>query len=295
MDRVLVVGASGALGLEICRQLVARGHSVSALVREGSAREKDLAGLGAETVRGDLKDPRSLEGACQGTKTVVSTATATTRQGPGDTLRTVDRDGNLALLQAAQKSGVRRFVYVSLSPNTPPIDLVRYKQEVETAVRSSGLEWTNLQPSAFMDIWLSPLLGWSLREGRARILGRGDQPVSLVAARDVAQFAVLAAEGRYVNRDLPIGGPEALSATAVLRLAEEVAGRRFRVQRVPLGVLRVVAAVISPFAPIPSNLIRLGLHSAVHGDVIDMGRLEQDLPRPLLSVRDFMRESIAHG
>jgi uncharacterized protein YbjT (DUF2867 family) len=290
---ILVVGASGALGLEICRQLRGRSQTLRLLVREGSSREKDLAALGAEIVRGDLKDAASTARACQGIETVISTATATTRQGKGDTLRSVDRDGNLTLLQAARSSGVRRFVYVSLTPNAPAIELVRCKRAVEAAARASGLEWTNLQPSAFMDIWLSPLLGWNLREGRARILGRGDQPVSLVAARDVAQLAVLATEGRYANRALPIGGPEALSATEVLRIAEEVTARPFRVQRVPLAVLRLVAAAISPFAPIPSNLIRLGLHSAVHGDVVDMSRLQQDLPGPLTSVRDFVRESIA--
>jgi uncharacterized protein YbjT (DUF2867 family) len=87
-----VVGASGALGLEICRQLHARSHTLRALVREGSSRANDLAALSAEIVRGDLKDASSIARARQGLETVISTATATTRQGPGDTLSQLQQD-----------------------------------------------------------------------------------------------------------------------------------------------------------------------------------------------------------
>lgn len=272
---ILVVGPTGLLGLEICRQLRQRGHPIRALVREGSEREKVLIELGAEIARGDLKEPLSLQRATQRVETVVSTATCTSSRRSGDTLRSVDRDGQLALLRAARQAGARRFVYVSLSPNSPPIEFVRFKQEVEAAVRASGLEWVNLQPSAFMEVWLSPLLGWDLPRGRARIIGPGDQPVSYVSIRDVL-----------------VGGPEALAPVDVVRRCEQIAGRRFHVQHVPPRLLSAVATLLAPFAPIQSNLIRLGLHHAAAGDTVDMARLSDELPQPLTSLERFVREAL---
>jgi NAD(P)H-binding len=69
---ILVVGATGWLGTEICRRLRARGHATCALVREGSPKEPLLR----ELVQGDLKDPRSLQSACRGVHVVITTANA---------------------------------------------------------------------------------------------------------------------------------------------------------------------------------------------------------------------------
>jgi NADH dehydrogenase len=115
----LVVGATGWLGAEICRRLRQRGVRVRGLVRLGSPKEAALTGLGVEVVHGDLKDPSSLAAACRGMAAVISTASSTVSRRPGDNLKTVDRDGQLALLEAAQRAGVTRFLYISVSPNLP--------------------------------------------------------------------------------------------------------------------------------------------------------------------------------
>jgi uncharacterized protein YbjT (DUF2867 family) len=291
---ILVVGATGELGLEVCRQLRARGHRVRAFTRDGSPRRLELAGLGAEIATGDLKDARSIEKACLGARAVISTATCTTSRRSGDDLRSVDHDGQLSVIAAARKAAVGRLIYVSLSPGaSPKSHFVRIKRAVEAAVRSSGLPWTILQPTAFMETWLSERLGWDLRRRRARILGDGRQRVSLISRGDVARYAVLAAEGLFPERDLPLGGPEALAGWDVVRICEEVAGGPFRVQRVPLGVLRVVAALLTPFRPIDASLIRLGLGSAESGDVVDTGALGPEVVPPVVTVRDYVRAAMS--
>ena len=62
---LLVVGATGMLGSEVCRQLVAAKTPVRALVRRTSdpARIRELRALGIETFVGDLRDPVSLAAA----------------------------------------------------------------------------------------------------------------------------------------------------------------------------------------------------------------------------------------
>src|SRR3954453_1498942 len=110
---VLVVGATGLVGFEICQRLAKRGERVRALVREASSktRVQTLRACGAELVNGDLKDPQSLAAACDGVGSVISTASSMLTRQTGDSIETVDAAGQLNLVQAAQDAGVGRFVF----------------------------------------------------------------------------------------------------------------------------------------------------------------------------------------
>jgi uncharacterized protein YbjT (DUF2867 family) len=286
----LVVGATGRLGRAVCRGLREAGLPVRALARPRSAGADALAETGVEVVRGDLGDPASLAAACRGAEAVISTATATSRK---DRLAAVDRDGQLALVAAARAAGVRRFVYVSLSPNLPEESpLVRYKHEVERAVRARGMAWTVLQPSCFMEIWFSPLVGWDVAKGRVRIYGTGERPVSFVSLEDVAQIAVWALQRREAeNRDMPVGGPEPVAPLAAAALFEKASGRTLRRQHVPPGVLRVVARLVVPFQPTMGSLMLLGVAIGERGDPIDMTALQRELSLRLTSVADHAARS----
>ena len=111
----LVVGATGLLGGEICRLLVAGGKPVRALVRATSDQNKvaQLENPGLEIVRGDLKDRSSLDAACQGVSAVISTASATLSRQEGDSIQTVDLEGQLNLIDAARVANVSQFVLIS--------------------------------------------------------------------------------------------------------------------------------------------------------------------------------------
>ena len=76
---VLVVGATGLVGMDVCERLRKRGEAVRALVRATSAQEKRarLQQIGAQLAEGDLKSPEMLKRACAGVTSVVSTASAT--------------------------------------------------------------------------------------------------------------------------------------------------------------------------------------------------------------------------
>jgi uncharacterized protein YbjT (DUF2867 family) len=293
----LVVGATGLLGGEICRQLRAKGAAVRGLVRVGSPREPGLAGLGVEIAYGDLKDRPSLAPACAGATAVVSTANSVMSRRPGDSLRSVDRNGHMALIETARAAGVARFIYTSVSPGASArAPLVRIKREVERAVRRSGMTWTVLQPCSFMDIGFSAVAGWDLAGGKATIVGSGSAPVSYISAADVARFAVLALErAEFANRDLPLGGPEAVSPLEAVRAFEAAAGRGFGVRRIPVAVLRIMGSILRPFVPIPSSLMTMVAEAAKRGDVIEMGPLLESLTTPmrLTTVREFAKRELA--
>src|SRR2546430_10398993 len=116
---ILVVGATGLLGTEICRRLATAGKSFRAMVRKISdqAKKDTLKRFGADFVEADLKDRASLDRACQGVSAVITTPTAIGSRQEGDTFQTVDLDGQKALVDAAHAAKVEHYVFVSVSGN----------------------------------------------------------------------------------------------------------------------------------------------------------------------------------
>src|SRR5262245_64542652 len=114
----LIVGATGILGSEICRLLAENRQPLRALVRSTSNPDKvaQLKALDAEVIVGDLKDRRSLDAACRGVTAVISTASSTLSRQEGDSIESVDREGQLNLVEAAEAVGVKHFVLISF-PN----------------------------------------------------------------------------------------------------------------------------------------------------------------------------------
>jgi uncharacterized protein YbjT (DUF2867 family) len=286
----LIVGATGLLGGEICRRLAAQGKPLRALVRTSSQPEKleALRHLGVELVTGDLKDADSLHPASAGAAAVISTASTTASRQQGDSIPAVDQDGQLALVDAARDAGVRHFVYISYSgqiDDEDPSPLTRAKRTVEERIRSSGMTYTILRPSVFMEVWLSPHLGFDYPNGKATIYGTGENPISWISLGDVAEFAVRSLGNPAArNAVLELGGPAAVSPNDVVRTFEQVGGRTFDVQHVPGDALRAQRAAARN--PLEQSFAALMLAYA-KGDPIDMGGALEKFPVQLTSVRDY--------
>jgi NADH dehydrogenase len=224
----LVVGATGLVGSEVCSRLREAGHRVRALVRRTSdpAKRQALEHRGVELVYGDLKDPASLTPACAGIDAVISTASSTLSRQPGDDIDSVDDQGQLALVRAAREAGVSHLVFMSFRDN-PQIQypLTRAKRAAERALIESGMNYTILQASYFMEVWLSPALGFDVANRKVRLLGDGTAPVSYVSYRDVAHAAAAAIDQPLArNAVIEFGGPDALSQRDVIRMIEAAGG-----------------------------------------------------------------------
>ena len=143
----MVVGSTGFLGTEICRQLIDAGRNVKALVRPTSDNTKveALRQMGVETREGDLKDAASIKKALEGVDSVISTASSTLSRQEGDSIETVDGIGQLNLVQAAIDSGVNQFIFVSFHPMKDPFSLQTAKRNVEKKLMESKLNYTILQ------------------------------------------------------------------------------------------------------------------------------------------------------
>src|SRR5947208_120588 len=201
---ILVVGATGLLGSDVCLRLASAGERVRAVVRSTSAPEKvnALRTAGVETVVADLKDTPSLSKACDGVAVVITTASSTFSRQAGDSIETVDRTGYFNLIEAAKERGVERFIYTSIPPDLRfDSPLVSSKRDVESALAESGLAYTVLLANYFMEVWLGPALGFDMAGHNAKIYGSCDRPLAWVSYRDVAGFAIDAVNNRYtVNK-----------------------------------------------------------------------------------------------
>jgi uncharacterized protein YbjT (DUF2867 family) len=236
----LIAGATGLVGGAVTRALRERGRDVRALLRGDPTRPgaQELTRLGVQLARGDLADPASLEAACAGVQSVVCTATSMPAAG-GDALRRIDHDGVLALIDAAERAHVARFVYVSYSGGiTRDSPLAHAKRACEARLLRSAMEAIVLRPTCFMEVWLGPHLGFDAANARARLYGEGTRGMRYVSAFDVAEFATAAVTRSESSRDVvEIGGPTAVTQLEVVRIFEARSGRRFEIEHVPAAAL----------------------------------------------------------
>ena len=238
---ILVAGATGFVGKHIALALQGKTGRVRALVRGGAANPKasELVIAGIKIATGDLTEPPTLANACAGIDTVICTAT-TMPTGVDDGLRRVDHDGVLALIDAAERAGVKKFVYTSYSGNIETdCPLRTAKRDCEARLRQSAMDVVILRPTYFMEMWLGPHLGFDPLHGTARIYGDGQGKVSYISALDVADMAVAAAvKPTGKETTLEMGGPEALSQLDAVRIFERTLGTTCRLEFVPLDALR---------------------------------------------------------
>jgi uncharacterized protein YbjT (DUF2867 family) len=291
---ILVVGSTGFLGSEIVRQLREQNKPVRALVRKTSDPEKvaRLKNLGAEVVEGDLTDKASLVAACQDADTVITTATTTASQTAGDSIPKVDQMGQLQLVEAAMGTDVPQFIYTSYSGNIE-IDcpLTTAKRTVEQRVMSSGMTYTILRPSYFMEVWLSPVIGFDYLNNQARIYGTGKNPISWISLADVARFVVMALDQPAArNVILELGGPEKLSPDETVKIFENATGESFQVEYVPVEALQAQKAAADD--PLQQSFAALMLAYA-SGDPIDMHNVLETFPTTLTSVKDYAARVVA--
>jgi NADH dehydrogenase len=189
-------------------------------------------------VLGDLKQPDSLDVACQGADTVITTANSAARGGE-DTVQTVDLEGNRHLIDAAKAAGVKQFIFVSVlgADPTSPTPFLQAKGQTEGALRESGIPYTIFAPNGYMEVMVAGVVGMPALMGQpVTIVGEGRRKHSFISASDVAAF-ILAAIGNpaAINQKLLLGGPQPLSFRDAVTIYERVLGHQIPVRSVAPG------------------------------------------------------------
>ena len=150
------------------------------------------------------------------------------------------------------------------------------------------MTYTILQPSFFIEVWLSPALGFDAVNATAQIYGSGRNKISWISYQDVARFAVAALENPVAkNAVIELGGPDALSPLEVVKIFEELRGEAFKIQHVSEEQLQ--AQKEGATDSLQESFAGLMI-SCAQGNVIDMREVLERFPMRLGSVREYARK-----
>jgi uncharacterized protein YbjT (DUF2867 family) len=216
--KVLVTGASGTVGNLVVRKLAEQGVSVRGVVR----RQQSAAALrgaelpGVEVVVADLANEAAVTPLMDGVDAVFLVAANVPDQ----------LDQELFVIRAAAAAKVGRLVKLSVGGASPeaPLALARVHHAAEQELTASGLTFSVLRPSFFMDNLLQ-YIPWIDSSGNVP-LPTGDGAMSMINSRDIADVAAAElANDSAENRDLVLTGPEALTVDQAMTRIGEVIGR----------------------------------------------------------------------
>jgi uncharacterized protein YbjT (DUF2867 family) len=251
---IAVVGATGFVGSHLLPHLVASGHRVIAISRNGRRRAEwtdAVEARAADVTSGDL------DAALKGADAVVHLA-AIPREAGGRRFEDVNVRGTRRVVDAAERIGVRRFVHLSVLgvADDPKLAYLYSKWRGEEAVRASRLEWVVLRPSlmfgtgdGFFNLVKTTLRWWS--PGVVAIPGSGDARFQPLSVGDLA----IAVERSLTDADrarsvYEIGGPDWVTYRAIVDEVMSVTGMRRLKLGVPIPVISALTAMTDRLLPV---------------------------------------------
>lgn len=253
----------------------------------------DLKKRGASIVKGDLRDPESLEFALRGVTTVISATHSILGKGESS-IELVDDEGQRSLIEAAKQANVSHFIYTSVfgAALDHPVDFWQTKARIERFLRDSGMSFTIVRPTAFMEFHAYELIGKFVEKGkRVMMFGSGKNPRNFVAAGDVAKLVVAATDdARMRGEVIEIGGPENLTVNQVADIFGRVSGKKAKVSHLPLAVARAVAAGARKIHPGVSRVIKSAVLSEATDQTFDPTSLVAKYPIKLTALEDWARK-----
>ena len=253
--KTLVVGATGKYAGLVVPELKRRGAKVCALIRSG-AQADEARGRGAdEFVVGDLRDPASLRAALAGVDGVFHLNPAFSPD---------EAELGVGMVKAARSAGVEKFVFSgAIHPSISAMTNHAAKRPVEEALYESGLDFTVLQPTMFMqtfaDSWLA-----TLDQGRFGLPYSKTAKASYVDYRDIAEAAAIALTTDRLNHGtFELCAPGMFSREEVTSMMSEALGRTIEAGEPPFNSWAEFAKV--PEGPVQDGLRRMYAHYDQHG------------------------------
>lgn len=216
---ILVTGTTGLNGSAVIREFVQNDAPVRALVRDPEKAAALPTPPNVEIVQGDMARPETLGPALDGIHRVLMISTA------NNSLVETQR----SFIDAAKRAGVRhiiKFSGVGCEPNSS-FRFARMHGELEQYLESSGLAWTHLRPSQFMQVYFREVP--TILSDHELAVPMGEARIAPVDVADIAKvaFALLRSDG-HEGRRYEMTGPEALSMTEVAERLADVVGEPVR-------------------------------------------------------------------
>lgn len=277
---ITVFGATGTTGAPLVDTLLAKGAQVRA-VTSNAAKLEGLKAKGCEAVAANFTDTAALEQACAGAERIylVTPAHLDMRQWKANAIA------------AAKAAGVQHVVLATGLGASPKAGLTfgKWHSETQELLKESGLDWTFIQPTYFMQnlLWQAD----NIAKNKVFLDDLGG-PVSWIDARDIADVAAEALTGSgHAGKGYGLTGAEALSGEEVAAVLSDVTGQS--ITAAPLsaddskaammagGMQDEVAAAMVELASLAPKGYLAGIETTV-GDVLE---------RPARRLRDFVADN----
>ena len=243
---LLIIGGTGTLGRQIVLQALTKGYNVRCLVRN-LRKANFLKEWGAELVYGDLTLPETLPSCFRGITAVIDASTS--RPYDLSTMKKVDWDGKLALIEAAKLANIQHFIFCSAlnSEQFPNIPLLAMKQGIEIKLQKSKIPYTIFRLSGFyqglIEQYAIPILEdlpiWITNENTC---------VSYMDTQDIAKFCLQALQlPKTKNQIFFLGGPKGWLSSEIIKLCEQLAGQSAKVQTISINILKISSQILGFF------------------------------------------------
>jgi NADH dehydrogenase len=229
--KVFLTGGTGFVGSEVLRQLVSAGHSVRALVREGSE-DKLVVTDGVEIHSGDITDAATMVGVLEDCDAVIHLV-GIIREFPGRnvTFKNMHVKSTENVLAAAEEQGISRYLHMSSNGTRERSNTGyhRTKWQAEESVRNSNLEWTIFRPSLIFapgSEFVHMLSEVIRRLPVVPVIGDGQYRMQPVALKEVATSFVKALEmPETIGKIYHLGGGESYTYDEILDLTSQAMGK----------------------------------------------------------------------
>jgi uncharacterized protein YbjT (DUF2867 family) len=237
---LLIIGGTGTLGRQIVLQALTKGYQVRCLVRN-FRKASFLKEWGVELVYGDLIRPETIPPCLKGITAIIDASTS--RVNELNSLKKVDWEGKLCLIEAAKTANVQRFIFFSAQnvEQFKNIPLMKVKNGIETKLKESKIPYTIFRLTGFyqglIEQYAIPILEnlpiWVTNENIS---------ISYMDTQDIAKFCIKALQiPQTQNQTFSLSGSRAWLSSEIINLCEQLAGQKAKVQRVPIFLLRSVS------------------------------------------------------
>ena len=237
---LLIIGGTGTLGRQIVLQALTKGYQVRCLVRN-FRKANFLKEWGAELVYGDLTKPETIPPCLKGITAIIDASTS--RPDDFDSLKTVDWEGKLYLIEAAKAANIERFIFFSAQnvEQFTNIPLMKLKYRIEQKLKECQIPYTIFRLTGFyqglIEQYAIPIL-----ENLPIWVTNENMYVAYMDTQDIAKFCLRALQlPKTRNQIFSLNGLKGWLSSEIITLCEQLAGQSAKVQRIPSFLLKLVS------------------------------------------------------
>jgi uncharacterized protein YbjT (DUF2867 family) len=237
---LLIIGGTGTLGRQVVLQALTKGYQVRCLVRN-FRKASFLKEWGVELVYGDLTKPETIPPCLKGITAIIDSSTS--RASELESLKKVDWEGKLSLIEAAKVANIQRFIFFSAQnvEEFENIPLMKIKNGIEIKLKESGIPYTIFRLTGFyqglIEQYAIPIL-----ENLPIWVTNENIYISYMDTQDIAKFCLRSLQiPQTANQTFFLSGSKGWASSEIINLCEQLAGQEAKVQRVPLFILKLVS------------------------------------------------------